>query len=188
MSVAAETERQPSSPLQTVVGRFYQVPCVRLRVASVYREGDVLPVIGPEHDDAEIIGVRRRHWHFDWRFMPERIFVADVGKALTRITPEADFVGMRRRKCLRSMPAFPLSYTTAYGEVRHSPFSAKLEDAYENVTLPPGCRTCPHRGVPLVRRADKHGNTICPGHGLMWNIRSGKLVRRTARTAQADGR
>jgi hypothetical protein len=166
-----------------VVGRQYLVPCVRLN----WRKG-WWPVTGPEHDDAEYIGIARRHWHYDVRFL--------TAPQLRRVWPEGDprpaaalarilFADAvegepvwRRLRCRRPMPDFPLEMLDYHGDVFHSPFAAKLEDAYAGARLKPGCRTCPHRGVPLTGLEARDGVVVCPGHGLAWNLTTGELARR----------
>ena len=59
----------------------------------------------------------------------------------------------------------------------HQPWLPDLESKYANVVAK-GCRTCPHRGLPLASLpADKRGVVTCAGHGLQWNQKTGVLVR-----------
>jgi hypothetical protein len=61
------------------VGERYLVPVVReLRVGprGLRIVGDLwVPVIGPLHDDTEIIGLPARHWHVDFRFAGARVLL-----------------------------------------------------------------------------------------------------------------
>ena len=53
-------------------GRKYPRPCVRT-VWSRMRKPGWVPIIGPVHDDAEIIGFEPKHWHVDFRFLPRNM-------------------------------------------------------------------------------------------------------------------
>jgi hypothetical protein len=56
-------------------------------------------------------------------------------------------------------------------------FVRKLEEAFEHETLK--CHTCPHKGMPLDGMPiDAEGRVVCPGHGLRWNLKTGKLSPR----------
>jgi hypothetical protein len=50
---------------EPVVGKFYMVPCV-------WYYGEWMPVIGPRHDDKEVIGFTDKHYHKDVRFVSDR--------------------------------------------------------------------------------------------------------------------
>ena len=141
-----------------------------------------IPLIGTEHEDAEIIGFPHSHWHIDWRFATEGFYGRSLsweltphGTVFTRQSARNDpnFHGdirRKRMKCKRPMPEFP-------GEtlVKWLP---KLEQLFENRTMTN--MICPHRGMPLTGCPVKDGVVVCPGHGLAWNIENGRLAKRCA--------
>jgi hypothetical protein len=175
-----------------VVGKYYLVPCMRVR----YERGNEIDwlVIGPEHSDAEYLNFHYQHYHFDVRFVSKSVFesqlkigigpyalaaVLHTGRHRSR---NEMVIGPfeKRRKCLRLMPEFPI-----YGPVFPKPklnasWMPDLEAAYKDCTIKADCLRCPHRGLPLNGPpVDEQGNVVCPGHGLRFNLHAGRLVPRT---------
>jgi hypothetical protein len=166
------------------VGQFRMVPCVKLwRYWYGLGPGAWLPVIGPEHEDAEIINFPDHHWHIDWRFVPKIFFESALGSRREQrpaflhgivitamhtatVTPVA-----RRMRMKRPMPAHAVQNYR-----RSVPWMKKLEAKFKDVVMK--CRTCPHRGLPLGSVTDGKGNYVCTGHGLKWNARNGRLIAR----------
>lgn len=161
---------------EPIIGREYLVPCVERRCVW----GDEwMPVIGAVHDDAEYIGVTKKHWHFDWRFCDQpSVESSDLARILYSDRAVSDRVKWIQLKCLRSMPEFPLQYTDYSGTTHQSTFAAKLEAGYANVKMK--CMICPHRGLPLSGLPVKDGTVVCPGHGLKWRLADGAMVPRVA--------
>lgn len=169
------------------VGKHYMVHCIRLSPGASSAEKkrepshwmSWTPVIGGEHEDFEFIRFGNNHWHHDWRFSSD-VVVRDttidnptVCLPLVVIVPLYSKVetSWRRRRCLRNMPA--------YENPKSLRWMGPLENAFGDHQLPPGCTTCPHRGLPLNGiPADQDGVVTCPGHGLSWNLATGRLVRR----------
>lgn len=160
---------------EPVVGRFYVVRCYR---QTAYRSWSKLwwPLIGPEHDDAELLNFPMRHIHFDFRFINASHTRYWKGHGARESLPKlmgrvqnmrcpGEFAE-RVMRCNRLMPDFP----------SEAVFIEKLEDAYQSETLK--CLKCPHRGVPLNGLPAPHNVVVCPGHGLAWNIKTGVMVRR----------
>lgn len=79
----------------------------------------------------------------------------------------------RRMRCKRKMPHFPRDLVS---------WLPQLEAAYTGCTMKN--MICPHRGLPLVDCEQKDGVVTCPGHGLRWNIATGKLHTMQARNFQ----
>lgn len=72
------------------------------------------------------------------------------------------------------MPDFPLQDENGHSLGWHK----LLERAYESVKLP-SCLKCPHRGMSLKNLPqDEHGNVVCNGHGLKFNLKTGEMVSR----------
>lgn len=161
-----------------IVGVVYLVPCVR-------REGAWLPVTGPRHEDRDIVKFDFEHWHYDFRFVPTKVFrsmtwegaraphgcvlITDdgAGKRLPDVGSQVEY---RRMKCRREAPAYP----TERAETR---WLVGLRDAYADKRVK--CGKCPHRGLPLESLPREPGTDIvtCPGHGLRWDLKTGELVR-----------
>lgn len=169
------------------IGRFYMIPCVKTTHQQRIGRGEWVPVLGPLHEDADIIEFPYPHWHVDWRFASKkqvqrigrgplgfderRLFAVPIqyrtndGKILlVESGPEPI---MRHMQCKRQMPAYPLS-------TARSVWLRKLEEAYTHCRLKQ--KICPHRGIPL-EGVEQHGDIVtCPGHGLRWNVITGALM------------
>lgn len=163
-----------------VVGETYMVPCVMHTWGDgAYREWT--PILEPPHADPDL-RTPERHWHIDWRFVPQRLITAAGAKdpessfhLMLYAIPETSntFVSHRRMRCLRIMPTMPMHMHN----LRH--IANRLEDQYAGITLPPDCRTCPHRGTSLRGLPEvMPGVVVCPGHGLAWNLETGNNVPR----------
>ena len=130
-----------------------------------------LPVIGAEHEDREIIGNGAMHFHVDWRFAPEELYEAAVrGHRHYGGEFEAVLVGWEAGesmmvKCLREYRRFPRE---------HAFWIEKLERKHADSVLG---EVCPHRGFPMRGCRVAGGVIECPGHGLRWDVLSGRLKR-----------
>jgi len=180
MSRVKRVDELTESP---VIGRTYLVPCVFDVVSEHW-----IPVRGPLHDDREIIGFAAKHWHRDTRFaVKQREIDSDGGNRaqiqMLRVVAEDKTTGEVRyllRRCLSRDVDFPMKTTSSAGNVHRNPFAADLETAFEGMRLK--CMKCPHRGFDLSNmKPDHKGRVVCPGHGLQWNTRTGRLNRRTPR-------
>lgn len=159
-----------------VIGRHYLVPTVRYPFRGKVNDW---PVIGPRHEDAEIIGFPDNHYHLDGRFLSLRqvdLVAIDApgydgleygvaGRPLCYASnslhpdPHPPVI-WRRRLCRRH-----LGYPT---EIAMMLWLPQLIEAYAGHILGPH-RICPHRGAPLASiKPDDHGVVTCPLHGLRW--------------------
>lgn len=170
------------------IGRMYLVPCV-YGIWGTLR--DWWPVLGPWHEDREIIGFPKPHYHLDPRFVRE--LTPHRTRTLTPIMTVREFsmpmqeweatthkgvpvIGtgqklgdpvLRRRRLRRHMPEYPRAV---------APWLTRLECAYRNHRLKAGL-VCPHRGAPLRGLpVDSSGCVTCPLHGLRWNVATGELA------------
>lgn len=143
-----------------VIGKFYLVPCVTMPVdIEGFKAGKPIPVIGDLHTDPSL-GVFYSHYHYDLRFIKQKI---TIGQVVVAIYPQELF--WERRKCYHNSSWMP------------NPLCQTLEPEFAHCTLKEG--RCPHRNFPLNGlEPDSDGNVICPGHGLKWNLATGKLVSR----------
>lgn len=156
------------------VGKFYRVPCVKTnKPLWLLDAGYSVPVIGPAHEDSDVINFPEDHWHVDWRFVTNDFFEfhtrfrAEPGGTVISVRNTTSEVFNRRIKCRREMPAFP----------NGAPWQTALEKAYADCRLKPGL-VCPHRGIPLAGVPSEGGVIVCPGHGLAWNAATGEMVKR----------
>ena len=146
-----------------------------------------MPIIGPEHRDAEIINFPASHWHIDWRFVSARMM-----RHARSDTPYANVV---QRTAYEHVSYLPDDCKTplVVGEVEQHVMVCKrpwpeyphakrlrnwgraLDEAFKDCKLKG--MVCPHRGLSLDG-AHREGDVVtCPGHGLRWNVVTGELVR-----------
>lgn len=174
-----------SAGIVAEVGKFYRVPCMYTANRGFWIPSDGwVPVLGPKHEDAEHLKLPSQHYHVDWRFIPKRkfddasSFSSPLGHVLTNtgLTPGQHCLTgepvTKRRKCLRSMPTFPVRPGPGWAQMERAQFAACPK-------LKPG-NICPHRGIDLTPFEQEDGTAICPGHGLHWNLRTGDLIPRHA--------
>lgn len=179
------------------IGQSYRVPCVK--AAKRYSDGrrietwsgQWIPVLGPIHEDGEIIGFPYPHWHVDWRFASDAVFRRAQGirqnwavlavpimkhpKKSYELAPDmlerivlSDTPVLRLRKCKRVSP----KWTDIRGVDVH--WLKPLEKHCADMKM--RNMVCPHRGLPL-QGCPQDGDVVhCPGHGLKWNVNTGELV------------
>ena len=188
MTTSKQPERH-SDPLflEPQVGKYYLVQCVRTHLGG-RSATDWLPILGPKHDDNALIHFPWVHWHLDFRFISSRLLnrlftnptqpQRDQRFDLTVIQVASSVLEgpmLRRLKCKRLMPTFPWDSPTWESVLR------RLENVYEGCCFKPARPICPHQGIPLCGLPSEDGVVVCPGHGLSWDLRTGKLVRRTGK-------
>lgn len=173
---------EPVFESELTIGKFYSVPTVHGLFGYKW---DDWPVLGPAHDDQEIIGFPYVHYHYDFRF-----FNADQWAFALRYTggtpnkmvmshnpdcPETKLgaIAFRRRKCAREYPRFPLpTYKGKWG------WLPALIEKYKDAVVKDWI--CPHRGASLRGLpVDEAGCVTCPLHGLRWNIETGQMAERS---------
>lgn len=177
--------------LEPQIGKYYLVQCVRTKWKGSDTT-DWLPILGPKHDDNAIIHFPWVHWHLDFRFISDRLLDRLLNRILGTLTwPQENqrfallivqhassvLEGpmLRLLKCKRLMPTFPWDSPTWESVLR------RLENVYEGCCFKPARPICPHQGIPLCGLPSEDGVVVCPGHGLSWDLRTGKLVRRTGK-------
>lgn len=180
-----------------IVGQYYNVLCICVPVHKhaewrlgheqtvveggifsktrrVYGKNNVLtadlwlPIIGTRHTDPDI-GMPLEHLHYDFRFISPkyRVKIGLVNHSEQQtIVPihygECD-QGMRPRRCWQS---HAVRFT--------APKNLEHEFGPRKMT----CAVCPHQGTPLHTVAPVDGKITCPAHGLIWDVVTGKLVRK----------
>mgnify|MGYP002784344289 CR=1 FL=1 len=155
---------------ELVLGQRYRVRCVRTDGLHYWPKW--IPVLGPLHEDAAIIDFPEDHWHIDWRFAPASFFdftrcrVHPLGQVISKRNTRG---GLVRHALVykREMPEFP----------NYAHWLPELEAAHADDRLKPGL-VCPHRGISLKGCPHRGGVIVCPGHGLAWDVTTGRLVRR----------
>lgn len=163
---------------EIIVGKYYLVPTVH--VPSLPKSLQIVPVIGPPHEDAEFINFPHRHLHPDRRFVSKLWldYYGSSGRGAGHWSVIYSFkinerdTGMReggrvRMRCKRLADSFRLDV----------PWLTKLENAYRLEKLRDG-HICPHRGISCRGVIAENGGVVCPGHGLKWNLETGSLVTR----------
>lgn len=161
---------EPKFEENLTIGRFYQVPTVRGQFHWIL---DDWPVLGPLHQDEEIIKFPDLHYHFDFRFLNtwqykyfQELRLQPVHRwVLTEHSGvKLGPVIYRKKKCRRLMPGFP--------QIMGGWLTA-LAEAYKNHTFKD--MICPHKGASLRGLpVDAEGCITCPLHGLRWHVASGK--------------
>lgn len=187
-----------------VVGRMYLVPCVLVGSPKSRKVlgsntpprgcGGMLPgwwpVIGPHHEDAELLNFPFQHWHYDLRFL-SNAQVENRGKdgfhttsSVLSVLPrpltnhgELESPVLRPRRCMREQVDWSnhpdiKRYTTRPEALR------KMEriTAQKHHGLK-SCMRCPHRGLPLGSMPVIDGVITCPGHGIRFHASTGKVVQ-----------
>lgn len=178
------------------IGRFYEVPCVEWRRVATYPDGgeiqfrptrpiwceDIMPVLGPLHDDKEIIGFPEDHWHVDWRFVSQRVFkIASYGREDGDASRSARVISLKNStgSVIRKWLKMKRIHVLFPGFTEHfkNPWLRKLEAKYAGRSLK--CGVCPHRGISLANAPLEAGLLVCPGHGLAFHPATGLLTPRT---------
>lgn len=188
------------------VGKVYEVPAVVWRQPSCGKirpawQDRIIPITGPEHEDAEHIGFVHRHWHIDWRFvsirawshievtakrhrmhlsrnrdsLPKLAAHVAYGRVIVSGNTTGEVIRVKRT-CRRLLAPYPNKHT-----IPSVPWLTSLEEAYQNHSAK--CGVCPHRGLSLAGSPMENGARVCPGHGLAWDKETGKLVRRDGRVS-----
>lgn len=159
-------------------GQFYRVPTAFGYLN--YWPGN-WPVLGPRHEDSDYLNFPHYHFHFDWRFIPPRVYDEVMDHILNRYGSEGAVYALvlhdvegakpgvityRRRKCYRTFPDY----------YKRTPWLPELTKAYNNHTLDDSL-ICPHRGASLATiPPDKDGCVTCPLPGLKWNLKTRRVV------------
>lgn len=187
------------------VGARYLVRCgevfdhpQRFNALGVMRMKYV-PLLGPIHEDKEVIGFRDYHYHVDWRFVTPRGYSLilrhkerEVRYAQECRGPIANYsaedlllaiavVGGQNMVIDRPTRYRPM---VMFREAAVFPSQVSwifdLERKFATARLRSGL-ICPHRGISCagVKTEGNVQTVVCPGHGLAWNRETGELVRRT---------
>jgi len=166
-----------------VIGKRYTVRAVRVDRWRFEFSG-WLPIVGPAHEDAEIVNFPWQHYHIDWRFAPKRVFKAASwrGPKMVYASPCMlnDTAGkpivvegpvLRRMTYKREPPPFPRS---ELGELVKGSRPDQLRAKFACARLIDG--KCPHRGIPVSAMRREGDILECPGHGLRWNEITGEAA------------
>lgn len=161
----------------------------------------LVPLLGPVHEDREIINFPDYHFHIDWRFVKPRVFEAMIREQEVSIGFDATQKHYPPRLQMYE-PAHLLMAMAAVagGNIKrdvhryrpmtlyreHAVFPDRvrwlgsLEAKYASAKLRPNL-VCPHRGISCagVTCSGDGLKVVCPGHGLAWNRETGELIRRT---------
>lgn len=177
---------------EIVVGRYYRVPCT-LDVHSFEARGysvsssrsarqrlsTIVPIIGP------LAGrpYRRFQQPLASVIVPDAVPYALQAPGHPAFNDRGgNFKGWTIRRTLRCKRLFSEFPSDA-------PWLEKLEHAFRDAQA---CNNvCPHRGISLKGvDPDSTGDpdaVVCPGHGLCWNKRDGRLIPRTGMEKTFNG-
>ena len=182
------------------VGRYYRIPHVRTRWGGNSLP-EWIPIIGPAHNDIEVIGFEHEHWHVDFRFLSVKkkrqgtrwdvdgaeVFVLPVSTVWplpVRNDPDYDTirVGDLTKRDVPLEAYYRVKKVLCKGQYPDLPLEGglpwirKLEAAYADTRLKKGL-VCPHKGADLSTFVpDEKDFVTCPLHGLQWNVVTGELV------------
>ena len=165
-------------------------PCVR-SVLDTATEPQWIPILGPPHDDAHIIGFDLVHLHVDWRYMDDQQRAQAVAYdphapydlALTHVVPEGRSESVPLAQALADADIPNESFLKPQPKAFNGDFPPypdqkprwmnALWNAYRNARLGADGR-CPHRGADLSDLTpDETGVITCPLHGLRWHTADG---------------
>lgn len=168
---------EPVFKTKLEIGKFYSVPTVYGLFGIKF---DNWPVLGPMHDDKEIIGFPYVHYHYDFRFFNptqwafalrwtnDRPHAMIMSYVPDKPDTKPGVIIFRRRKYQREYPQFPVELKTKKN------WMGRLEDKYRDATMENW--TCPHKGASLRGLPiDEAGCVTCPLHGLRWDLETGCL-------------
>jgi hypothetical protein len=160
---------------EVIIGKFYLVPHVEIEQSRKRRYGmDFVPVLLPYHEDKNL-GVAEYHYHHDLRFIPKRLFENNMvtntqnyfqSLILNETIIKSEKIFWLKKKCLCEHLSFN-------GKL----ISKTLEPLYEDAIAVN--KICPHKGISLVGCHTKDGIMNCPGHGLQWCEKTGKLHKQS---------
>ena len=179
-----------------VPGKFYRRPCIRTVWPGEPDSPRWLPILGPLHEDREIINFPAHHYHVDFRFLHQRDRESDqllvhqihpvylltvttatpVGAGFDRIRlhqlpnaqfPAETYLSTRKRRFSGAYPPYPN---------QQAPWLEQLHHAYQDAVLKDNL-VCPHRGADLSGLQPDQDNCLtCPLHGLRWSLSTGQLA------------
>lgn len=192
MSRRAAIQRIDEMTEPPIFGRWYLVPTLLYRWCG--RAGE-WPIIGPKHQDAEIIGFRDLHFHVDGRFLSARQLaiaakyshynsaaITAAGYPLCskkfdeKLVNEAHPAPIYKRLRCTSR-AFP--YALPYYQTGTGAWPEELRKAFadERLIAGPHGWICPHRAAHMGSIApDENGIITCPLHGLRWKAATGEAA------------
>jgi len=179
------------------IGWLYQVQCVFCDYAGAGEQW--WPILGPLHDDLDYFKIEKSHYHFDARFLTARQmrylckgYPCESASLIALCNNWDKGPAEKLRRCYREMPTHPLSIASRWdGRTVHNSGLPAMEKAYKSHRLNVEHPVCPHRGFRLCGLPQTDGVVVCPGHGLAWNLNTGRMVSRLAPAelpAKARGR
>ena len=160
------------------VGKTYMVPVARGNWCE--EDGDWV-IMGPWHEDADILKFPEEHYHIDPRFLPRRC-IRGVNRfnwanaPLCRYTLfdrclPVFYLGLQPRVCIRRMPPHP--FERGLGGISYQKLAESVRGRPLNLERP----ICPHRGMDLST-ASRHGCIKCPLHGLQFDAKTGCVLEK----------
>jgi hypothetical protein len=146
----------------------------------------LLPLLNGMADDELFInqGTLPTHIHIDWRFLNPRdyaYFQRNYGskRLLEQVItfPFPEYLRHAVKIVTQPMLCYRSWWDLEWPPYKSAHFMPTLERKYACATLAAG--KCPHRGVAVEAMiVDDDGYLLCPGHGLRWDPKTGRLAPR----------
>lgn len=147
-----------------------------------------LPLLNALADDEPFINGNTlpTHIHIDWRFLKPADYVYfqrnyGAKRLLEQVItfPYSAEILRAVQPSTRPMLCYRSWWHLEWPAYKSAPFMPQLERKYACATLAAG--RCPHRGVAVAAMIqDDDGYLVCPGHGLRWDPKTGKLAPRSS--------
>ena len=144
------------SPVDVKRNHYYDVPCVKANNRRV------MPVLLPSHVDGRVdcINETPEHYHIDFRFCE----LAHTDGYAAWLKHGCSPVFIKRMKALReSFDSLSFTGESAFFFINRW---YRRSGGQKLVG-----RRCPHKGLQVVNACGR-----CPGHGLVWDLKTGQLV------------
>lgn len=183
--------RVESLQTEPTIGETYLVRCVMAQTFGEVKP-EWLPIIGKKHNDKKYGFGTYEHYHFDVRFLNEKQYdrltklIEDERKNPRYIHPalnplqwvcsEKEVMDGTEIKrpfvCLRAMPEYPADNSSVSTQTN-------FVEAHREKCFKPSRPFCPHQKVYLGNLpCTIDQKVVCPGHGLAWNLATGKMIER----------
>ena len=136
------------SPTKVKIGQFYDVPTVKTYF------GEIFPILLPAHVDGKdnCIEDVSMHYHIDFRFH-------EVGKISVVLNKFCFSPFLHKFKAISN-------HTNSVLKGQHLFFFVNRW-YYRKRNTKLKANLCPHQGLPVVNKCG-----TCPGHGLVWNLKT----------------
>jgi hypothetical protein len=186
-------------PKNVIRNKYYQVPCVRIPGPSRHCKKDYfVPINSYLHEDSKIINFYWKHWHIDWRFMPNRLttkivdassfepaYMRKIGTIVvfdkdrtTWLSTDDSNIYYKKIKCIQEYNANDFFDKSGLTKT-NTQWITNISKCFKSAKLKQvdGELICPHKGIVIDKSCkDEHGNYVCPGHLLRFNSETHECI------------